>query len=188
MPISRRSLFAAAVLVAAGARAADAQAGPRPASPAAAPSAAAAAGLPAVAPGDSATPAAVEALLAASDAERAYNQAIALSVAAQTRNNPALADQADLLRSFITRFASYAAIRPDIVRAYRETFTAGEVAELTQFYRSDLGRRMSAKLPLMTARTNELLSLRMQEHLPELMEMMQERMRQRPGAPPSGGL
>jgi hypothetical protein len=129
----------------------------------------------------------VERLLVVSDAERAYNQAVALSVAAQTRANPALAEQADVLRAFVARHASFAAIRADLIRVYRETFTAREVAELTQFYSSDLGRRLGAKLPLATARTNELLSARLQANLPELVELMQARLRQRPGGAPSGG-
>jgi hypothetical protein len=123
----------------------------------------------------------------ASDAERAYEQGVALSVAAQTRANPALAAQSDILRAFVARYAGYAAVRADLVRVYRETYTAGEVAELTRFYASDLGRRVGAKLPLVAARSNELLSLRLQEHLPELVEEIQARLRQRPGAPPSGG-
>jgi hypothetical protein len=121
-----RAVLAAAALTA-GARAAVAQG---TAAPPAAPAAELA--LPVIAPGDSAPVPAVERLLAASDAERAYNQAVALSVAAQTRANPALAEQADVLRAFVARHASFAAIRADLIRVYRETFTAREVAELTQ--------------------------------------------------------
>ncbi len=184
MPTRRLLTLRVAVAVAglaASARAAAAQ------GTNAAPAAPAAVALPAIAPGDSASVPAVERLLAASDAERAYNQAVALSVAAQTRANPALAEQADVLRAFVARHASYGAIRADLIRVYRETFTAREVAELTQFYSSDLGRRMSAKLPLATARTNELLSARLQANLPELVELIQARLRQRPGGAPPGG-
>lgn len=130
------------------------------------------AAAPALAAGDSASVAAVERLLVASDAQRSYEQSLALSVAAQARNNPALAAQAGVLRAFMAKYVSYAAVRPDMIRVYRETFTAAEVEELTRFYASDLGKRLNAKLPLVMARSNELMSARVQAHLPELVEML----------------
>lgn len=165
---------AAAVCAAYAAWGVASRAGAQTAPPApAAPSAADAPAFPPIAPGDSATADAVERLLQVSDAERGYNQAVALSVAAQARSNPAVAAHTGVMRAFIARYASYAAVHDDLVRVYRETYTAAEVQELTRFYASDFGRRLAAKQPLVAARANELLSLRLQAHLPALIEALQ---------------
>lgn len=162
--VSRAALLLAAAALA---RPASARAQARPAPPVAP------VGV-VIAAGDSACPETIERLLAVSEAERSYQRALEMTISAQTRGNPALASSAGVLRAFMARYASYAAVKGDMARVYRETFTEAEVRELIQFYRSDFGRRFMGKLPLVTARSNELMAQRLQAHLPELMTMLQE--------------
>lgn len=169
--LPRVALLAAATLaLPAGARA---QTRPAPAAPA-----------PAIAAGDSARPETIERLFVVSEAERTYNQAIEMSIATQTRNTPALASAGGVLRAFMTRYASYAAVKGDMARVYRETFTDAEVHELIQFYSSDFGRRFMGKLPLVMTRSNELMAQRLQAHLPELAAMLQAQLRDGAGGQP----
>lgn len=173
-PRRRAVLAAAAAIATALTVPAGARAQGRPAAPAA----------PAIAAGDSARPETIERLFVVSEAERTYGQALEMSLATQTRNNPALASSAGVLRAFMAKYASYAQVKPDMVRVYRETFTDAEVRELIQFYQSDFGRRFMAKLPLVMTRSNELMAQRLQAHLPELMTMMQASMGAGPGGAP----
>ncbi len=135
---------------------------------------------PAIAAGDSATPATIDRLLQVSDAERGYQRGVDASIDAQLKANPALRPYADVMRSFAAKYSSYAQLKPDLVQIYRETFSEREVRELITFYQSDFGRRMMAKLPALTARSSELAARRMQAHLPELMRTLQQRMGQSP--------
>lgn len=135
---------------------------------------------PAIAAGDSATPATIDRLLQISDAERAYQRGVDASLDAQLKANPALRPYADVMRNFAVKYSSYAQLKPDLVQMYRETFSEREVQELITFYQSDFGRRMLAKLPALTARSSELAARRLQAHLPELMQTLQQRMGQSP--------
>src|SRR5690349_21724894 len=77
----------------------------------------------AIAPGDSAKVATVEKLLVASDMKHLYDQSVEASLAAQMRANPQLAPFEGTMREFMTKYASYEAMKPDLIRIYRETLT-----------------------------------------------------------------
>ena len=97
------------------------------------------------------------------------------------RMNGLRGEQAEpALRAFFAKHMSYAVLRADQARVYRETYTDAEVQELARFYGSDIGRRFLAKMPLMMARSQELASQRMQSQLPELMSILQAQMGGRP--------
>ncbi len=84
------------------------------------------------------------------------------------------------MRQFFTRHMSYAALRADQARVFREAYTEQEVQDLMKFYGSDVGRRFVAKMPFVSARAQELAGQRMQAHLPELMGILQGQMGGRP--------
>jgi hypothetical protein len=144
----------------------------RPASPAAA--------LPAIAPGDSASAASIERLIAVAYPEQTHQQVSDQTLRTMVSGNPLFAAAEPALRAFLAKHMSYAALRADQMRVYRETYTEAEVQDLTRFYSSDLGRRFLAKMPFVMARSQELASQRMQAQLPELMSILQAQMGGRP--------
>ncbi|MFH0916572.1 MAG: DUF2059 domain-containing protein [bacterium] len=122
----------------------------------------------AIPPADSARPEAIERLFVAADLERLYVQTIEAGTAAQFRANPALAPYADLLRAFTLRYISYDAMKPDLIRLYRETFSESEVEELIRFYQSDFGRWFTTRMAPLGVRSSEMATERIRVHLPEL--------------------
>ena len=157
-------LLAPAALLPARARAQAA------AAPAAAPA------LPPIAAGDSARPASIERLLAVAYPEATHTQLVEQTLRMMVRSNPMFGQAEPALRTFMGKHMSYAALRADQARVFRETYTEGEVQELTKFYASDAGRRFLAKMPAVMARSQELSQQRMQAHLPELMGLLQAQM------------
>ncbi len=184
MSTTPRRLAALLVAAAAGARptAARAQGAAPAAPPAAAPPAAAPAApaLPAIAAGDSARPESVERLIAVAYPEQTHRQVMDQTIRAMVRSNPMFASAEPALREFFTKHMSYAALRADQARVFRETYTEAEVQDLARFYASDIGRRFLAKMPVVMARSQELAAQRMQTQLPELMALLQQQMGGRP--------
>lgn len=129
-----------------------------------------------IAAGDSAQPSTVERLLVVADMERMYASSLESGIAAQLKANPALAAYEDLLRAFMAKYVSYADLKPELYRTYRESFSEVEMQELIRFYESDFGRRLMAKMPALMARSSQWSASRLKEHLPELMAQVQERM------------
>jgi hypothetical protein len=130
----------------------------------------------AIAPGDSATVATIERLFVVADLRDLYEQSMAQSLEAQLRAAPMLEPYADLLRDFMERYASWEVMKPDLVRLYREVFTEDDIRQMIAFYETDFGQRMMAKMPQVMARTSELSARRVQEHFPELLAELEERM------------
>jgi hypothetical protein len=138
---------------------------------------------PAVAPiaaGDSARSQSIDRLIALAYPEQTHEQVMEQTLRSMTRSNPMFAGAEPALRTFLTKHMSYAALRADQARVFRETYTENEVQELTKFYASDIGRRFLAKMPVVMARSQELAAQRMQAQLPELMAILQGQMGGRP--------
>ena len=122
----------------------------------------------AISPADPARPETIERLLVAADLERLYVQTMEAGTVTQLRANPALAPYADLLRAFARKYISYDAMKPDLIRLYREAFSESEAEEIIRFYQSDFGRRFTTKMAALGIRSSEMSTERIRVHLPEL--------------------
>ncbi len=127
----------------------------------------------AIAPADSARPETIERLLVAADMEHMYAQSMEAGISAQLKANPQLARYEDILRAFMLKYASYASMKPDLIRMYRATFSEAEMQEIIVFYQSPFGRRLMARMPALMARSSEMSAQRVQAHLPELIADIQ---------------
>lgn len=94
--------------------------------------------------------------------------------------NPVLASMRDLLEDFYARHMGWEQMKPEMVRLYTATFTEPELRELTAFYRTEIGRKMSARMPEIMARSAEINQRIVMEHMPELTQKMMERMQSDP--------
>jgi hypothetical protein len=133
--------------------------------------------IPAIAARDSARPENIDRLLAVAYPEAMHDQLVEQQFRTLLRANPQLAQVEPAMRTFFTKHLNYAALRADQARVYRELFTDAEVQELTRFYSSDFGRRFVARMPYVTARSQEIVNQRLQSRLPELMGIISESMR-----------
>jgi len=94
----------------------------------------------------------------------------------QLQQMPQLAPFSKVLEDFYREQMSWSVLEPEYTRAYLEVFTEPEVRELVAFYQTPLGQKMLAKMPLLMAKTNELVTRRVQAATPQLMQRMQAAM------------
>lgn len=93
----------------------------------------------------------------------------------------ALGDQmppgfADVMREFMTEHFRYERLEPGYIRVYTELFTEEELRALVAFYRTPAGQRFVELTPELAARTQEITAEIMEDAMPELMQLMMERM------------
>ena len=117
--------------------------------------------------------------------------AVTLSLDAQMQTNPALGPFQDVVRSFLDTYMGYDSLRDDLAALYMETFTEKELRQIVAFYRTPVGRKTVASMPVLMARGAELGQERLKAHLDELQQMIarriQELSREGGAAPPDEG-
>ena len=104
----------------------------------------------------------------------------------QTEGNPALAPFQDVMRTFLQKYMSWEAVGEQYVEIYTNAFTEQELHEMAAFYRTPTGRKMATLTPALSRQGAELGERTVREHMPELQQMIMERMqsmRQQGGAP-----
>ena len=94
----------------------------------------------------------------------------------QLRQAPQLAPHADMLREFNAEMMNWDVLEPEYARIYMDVYTEAELRDQIAFYETPAGQSIVAKTPALVARTTELMSRRMQEAMPRLMERMMEAM------------
>src|SRR4051812_13557129 len=68
------------------------------------------------------------------------------------------------------------ALEPMYIEIYRNTLTQSEVDGMIAFYKTDAGRALIAKMPLIAKQAMEVMQRRMQAMVPKLQQMQQEMM------------
>jgi len=81
------------------------------------------------------------------------------------------------LRAFLTKYMSAAVLKDDIVALYAREFSESELKDLVKFYRSPTGQKFINKQPLLMQQGMEIGQKRVQEHLPELRETIEAKMK-----------
>jgi hypothetical protein len=71
---------------------------------------------------------------------------------------------------------SYASMKEDLITNYVDAFTEKEIKEITEFYKSPIGKKLVAKTPELATKVMELSSKRMAENQAELMKILTEEM------------
>jgi len=93
----------------------------------------------------------IQTLVRTMDLHKVYSQIHEMATQQIVNQNPNFeAYRSDIKRTFQNRI-SLEALLPEITRIYQKRFTEREILELTQFYRSDLGRKALNVLPELNA-------------------------------------
>lgn len=124
-------------------------------------------------------------MVEAANMDETLSESLDTMLKLQTEQNPELKPFEDVMRTFFSRYMSWNALRNDYARLYADAFTEAELRELTAFYRSPVGQKVATVTPQLMARASELGQKAVQAHLPELQQMIMERMQRGSGA--SGG-
>ncbi len=76
---------------------------------------------------------------------------------------------------WMAEFLNWKEMEPMYVEIYTSVFTEEELREITAFYQSPIGQKMTAKMPALTQKSMEITMDRMQKKMPELQNRMNEK-------------
>jgi hypothetical protein len=100
--------------------------------------------------------------------------------------NPPLAPERDLLVEWSQKYVTWEAAVPELIKAFKETFTEPELREITGFYKTPAGQKMATKLPELMTTAAKVGGILAGTHIPDLQRMLEERLKQKGSASPQG--
>jgi hypothetical protein len=117
---------------------------------------------------------AAEELLQTMNMEKQMDSAIDQTLNAQIKAQPALAAYKDVMRKFLDKHISYAALKDDLIQIYMDEFTEPELRQITTFYKTPAGKKMSEKGPTLMGKSMKLGMERVAKNQNELKQMILE--------------
>ena len=117
---------------------------------------------------------AAEALLSLMDMDKLMSESIDQMLDMQVKQNPAIGQFKAQMKTFLSKYMSWASMKDDMIKIYTDEFTEQELKELLAFYQTPLGKKTVQKMPKLMAKGAELGQQRVQQHLPELQQAIQE--------------
>ena len=126
---------------------------------------------------------AVEELLQALKVSEMLDQSIDVMLKMQLDANPRLKPVEGVMREFMAKYLGWAYVKPGVIQLYGEAFTEPELRELIAFYKTPLGQKTVTKMPELFQKGAALGQKAVQDHLPELKEAIEKKMKESEGAP-----
>jgi len=77
-------------------------------------------------------------------------------------------------------------IKPEMVKLYTDNFTEDELEGLIKFYQSDLGKKMIATLPRLSAQSAQLTQAKLEQAVPKVNGILAEMDKELGVKPPAG--
>lgn len=114
--------------------------------------------------------------LEALDMQKQLDASIAMALEMQMQQNPQLRQMEGAMREFFEKYMSWEALKEDYAAIYARQFTIAELRQLAAFYRSPLGQKLAEATPALMQEGAELGQRRVQENLPELMQLVMQSM------------
>jgi hypothetical protein len=108
------------------------------------------------------------------DMEGLMKRSIDVMLTAQIQGNPGLAPYAPKLKLFLAKYMGWASLRDEFVEIYKKAFTEAEFKEMLTFYKTPVGRKSLKQMPLLMEQGAQVGAKRVQEHMAELQQMLQE--------------
>jgi hypothetical protein len=115
---------------------------------------------------------AVDGLLEAMDMEGVLRVALDNSVKMQMEANPKIRQFESVMRKFMAKYLSLAAIREPLTRLYMARFSELELVQLAAFNRTPLGQRTRVELPRLLEEGSKIGLTLVQEHMEELKDLI----------------
>ena len=105
--------------------------------------------------------------------EEVFDQTITQMLDLEMQKNPSLAPFRGVMMEFFRKHMSYEVLKPDLLKIYADEFTADELKDINTFYSTSTGQKTIQKMPDLITQGAELGSIRVQQNLPELQQMIQ---------------
>ena len=103
------------------------------------------------------------------------------------QSNPPLAAYRDVVMEWSSKYVTWEAAAPELVKTYKLAFTEPELREIITFYETPTGQKMAAQLPQLMQGAAAAGGQLAGAHIADLQRMLQERINQPKGgttAPP----
>ncbi|UDQ99148.1 DUF2059 domain-containing protein [Lentisphaerota bacterium WC36G] len=119
----------------------------------------------------------IEEMLKLSECEKQYKATIDVmldNMRKQFSAAPQGLKMITVIENFFDKYFSYSVVKPVIVKAYSEEFTADEIKALNKFYQTETGKMLVKKQPILVKKMNGMIMSMFQEKQMELQKMIQE--------------
>jgi len=115
---------------------------------------------------------AAENLLLVLEVDKSLPKMVDQVVENQVQHNPQLAPQREILQRFLTSYLNWERVKEETITAYTHEFTELELQQLTEFYKTPLGKKASEKLPQLAFLAGQIGLRQAQAHETELRQML----------------
>jgi hypothetical protein len=112
------------------------------------------------------------------DMEALMDESMDVMMQAQMQMNPALEPYKDTFKQFLAKYMSWRSLEQEFVTIYVKAFTEPEMQELLKFYKTPTGRKALQQMPKLMQQGAQVGAQRVQEHMPELVQLVQEKAKQ----------
>src|SRR5215470_2182168 len=125
---------------------------------------------------------AAENLLIVMEVDKSLPKIAEQVVETQMQQNPQLAPQREVLQRFLTTYVNWESVKEETITAYTHAFTEPELQQLTEFYKTPLGKKANEHMPTLALLAGQLGLKKAQAHQAELRQMLED-----PKSKPGGG-
>ena len=115
---------------------------------------------------------AAENLLLVLEVDKSLPKVVEQVVDNQVQHNPQLAPQREVLQRFLTTYVNWENVKEEAITAYTHAFTEPELQQLTEFYKTPLGKKASEKMPQLAFIAGQIGLKQAQAHQTELQQML----------------
>jgi uncharacterized protein len=123
---------------------------------------------------------AAENLLLVMEVDKSLPKVVEQVVETQMQQNPQLAPQREVLQRFLTKYVNWESVKEETITAYTHEFTEPELKQLTEFYKTPVGKKASEKMPQLAFLAGQLGLKKAQAHQAELRQMLEDQ-KSKPG-------
>jgi uncharacterized protein len=123
---------------------------------------------------------AAENLLLVMEVDKSLPKVVEQVVETQIQQNPQLAPQREVLQRFLTKYVNWESVKEETITAYTHEFTEPELKQLTEFYKTPVGKKASEKMPQLAFLAGQLGLKKAQAHQAELRQMLEDQ-KSKPG-------
>ncbi len=109
--------------------------------------------------------------------DKMFNQSIQQMLNIQMKQNPQLEPYKDVMLKFFNKYMSYSSLKSDIIKIYTDAYTQNELKDINNFYSTQTGKKTIKLMPMLMMKGNQLGVKRVQSHIQELQEMIDEETR-----------
>jgi hypothetical protein len=121
---------------------------------------------------------AAEELLELCNMESALQELINSSLQIQLDTNPELLPYKDVLQEFLLKHLSWHSVKDAFIQIYVESFTEKELRDISDFYRTDTGKKAMQLMPELFNKGALLGQQKVEENSTELIQMIEKRQKE----------